>query len=305
MSSQIVPTNGNATLKAMTDRLKLMVQNGKNLSDNEAAALAQYSLATNLNPFAYECYYLPGIGPGPGIAGWRKKAEEQLEYEAKRAAEPMARFWCEPTEPTEGEVGKLQPGDIAVKMILHDTLTKNAWERRILSHYIELVKNGIKDGAWETASTLVGPEPVWTGLGIVRQTENFGRDNFPRYERACKRGEKAAIRKRFTRVHLPEPEGFEEADIVDSTFVEVEQSAPKDEAQLMAELGFGEMPEPTYQMSLDEARNTKTPMGQELGTLTKKQLETIVNNPHYQHIAEAIQICLNAMTEPQQQGDLL
>jgi len=223
MTNQIVPSNhgvlANASLvHEFAERLKLMVNNGRNLNDNEAMALAQYAVATDLNPFLSECYYLQGIGPGPGIAGWRKKAEEQLEYEAKRAAEPLARFWVDYVDPEPNEVS-LSGGDIGVKVILHDTLTKNAWEKRTLSHYIQLVSNGIKENAWETAQSLAGPEPTWSAVGIVRQGENFGGDKMPRYERACKRGEKAALRKRFTRIHLPEPMGFDESDIVESTFV--------------------------------------------------------------------------------------
>src|SRR5512137_1884010 len=92
MSNQLATTT---QLQELAERFKLLIVNGKNLQGNEALALAQYSQMTDLNPFAGECYYLPGIGPGPGIAGWRKKADEQLEWEARKAAEPLARFWCD------------------------------------------------------------------------------------------------------------------------------------------------------------------------------------------------------------------
>lgn len=226
-------------------RIKLMIYNGKKLSDGEAEALAVYSMVNDLNPFVGECYYLPGIGPGPGIAGWRKKADEQLEYEARRAAQPSARFWCDYVDPDPREVGVLAAGDIAVKAVLHDTITKTAWEQRVLSHYIELVKAGEKDIA--IARELAGSEPVWSAIGIVRTGENFGGDKMPRYERACKRAEKAAIRKRFPRVYLPEPEGYDEALMVDGQFSEAPEASHQSIDKNLADLGFGAptKPEPT------------------------------------------------------------
>lgn len=225
-------------------RIKLMIYNGKKLSDGEAEALAVYSMVNDLNPFVGECYYLPGIGPGPGIAGWRKKADEQLEYEARRAAQPSARFWCDYVDPDPREVGVLAAGDIAVKAVLHDTITKTAWEQRVLSHYIELVKAGEKDIA--IARELAGSEPVWSAIGIVRTGENFGGDKMPRYERACKRAEKAAIRKRFPRVYLPEPEGYDEALMVDGQFSEAPEQPRHTIEENVAALGFApEEPETT------------------------------------------------------------
>lgn len=309
----IVPTNTKALSFTMIDpqqlaqRLKLMIANGKAMSDPEAMALAQYSIATDLNPFTGECYYMTGVGPGPGIAGWRKKAEEQLEYEAHRAAEPIARFWCDYEEPVNGETGNLNPGDVAVKAVLHDTLTKNAWEKRTLSHYIELVKNDIKENAWDIAKELAGPEPVWTAIGIVRAGENFGGDKMNRYERTCKRAEKAAIRKRFPRVNLPEPQGFDPADVVETTFVE---QPKRTEAEIMADLGYGTTvthaeapttlttPEPISAedpetMTLDQAKSVKTEKGLEIGMLNHDQLKVVADKNTNPIIRAAAVMVLN------------
>ena len=226
----------------VAERLGLMIVGGKKLSPDERMALAAYSLATGLNPFAGECYYLPGVGPGPGIAGWRTKADEQLEYEAAKAGVPAARSYCEYVEPGEGEA-RFDPakGDIAVKAILRDTLTRAEWEKRRFKYFLEMATAGLKDGAWEIAGELVGPEPVWTAVGVVRGDEKFSYDGKPekmdRYERACKRAEKAAIRKRFPRVSLPEPSGWD-TDMIDAVGIEV-QAEPRPEGQILAELGFG------------------------------------------------------------------
>jgi hypothetical protein len=223
----------------LTARLKLMIFNGKKLSDDETKALATYAAINDLNPFVGECYFLPGVGPTPGIAGWRKKADEQLEYEARRAACPSARFWCDYLEADPRETGALLAGDIAVKAVLHDTITKTQWEQGILKNMIELLKNHIENAA-TMARDIAGPEPTWTAIGIVKASENFGPDKMPRYERACKRAEKAAIRKRFPRVYLPEPAGFD--DVVDGSFVEQPTPAPRSQEQNLRELGCDPIP---------------------------------------------------------------
>lgn len=239
----VTRNNGNLAFvssgpEALAKRLENMIANGKKLEPIERLALAQYAVATGLNPFVGECYFLPGVGPGPGIAGWRVKAEEQLEYEANKARIAYARFYCEYREPDESEA-RWNPdkGDIAVKAILHDTLTKTEWEKRILSYYIELIKNGIKDGAWDTAREIAGAEPTWSAVGVVRGGESFAGEGKPekmdRYERACKRAEKAVIRKRFPRVSLPEPVGFDESEIVDVRVMDVTH---RTEAQIVGEL---------------------------------------------------------------------
>ena len=259
MSNEIVPSDGNNTrdlqvfgadralVSEIAARLKLMISNGKKLTNDEALALAQYSVATDLNPFLGECYYLPGMGPGPGIAGWRKKAQERLDEECKLANEPSSRFWVD-YEETNGELEK-KDGDIAVKVVLHDSLTKTAWEQSKLSHFIKSVSAGLnKDDAWDIAERLAGSEPTWSGIGIVYKAENFGPDKFNRYERACKRGEKTALRKRFQSIRLDEPVGFDSGGaIIDVYPVEdeiqqaIEDNTPQPERtteQIQAELEF-------------------------------------------------------------------
>lgn len=229
-------------LRELAARVKLMIQNGKKLQDHEAMALAQYAIATGLNPFIGECWYLPDIGPSPGIAGWRKKADDQLDVERVKAREPYARWWVEFVEPSENEAQILNVvnGDIAVHAILHDTLTKNEWERRLIRAIGEFMKCGLGVAeARAAALDVCGKEPTWDSLGIVGKDENFGRyDKMPRLERAKKRAEKACIRKRFPQVNLPEHERAEfEADIqfVDEGPLE---KAPRSIAQNMADLGY-------------------------------------------------------------------
>lgn len=218
--------------ESMAKRLKLMIVNGKKLNDDEAWALAQYSVATGLNPFVGECYNIPGVGPGPGVAGWRVKAHEQLEYEAQLTRTPLARFWIEPpggeTPSHEEAVFDTEKGDIAVKVTLHDSITKTAWEQDVLGATIRLMTEAKLpfEQAMAAAKELVGPEPTWFAVGVVKASENFGPDKWDRHERALKRAEKGAIRKRFPRIHLPEPAGFDESEVID---VEIREAPDQQE----------------------------------------------------------------------------
>lgn len=271
----------------LANRLANMIVNGKKLLPDERIALAQYAVATDLNPFVGECYFLPGIGPGPGIAGWRKKADEQLAYEAAKARIPNAHTWCEYVTPEEGE-GRYDAskGDIAVKAILHDSITHTEWEQRVLRNYIELAKAGLKD-CMPAAKELTGSEPTWSAIGVVRGGENFGGvEKMDRYERACKRAEKAAIRKRFPRVYLPEPENF---DAVDAQDVGVTiRDIPSDPNQILAELGYdqfqGEPPDepeaevPASLMTYDMAKTFVTSDNELYDSLSDDKLAFMRNS---------------------------
>jgi hypothetical protein len=229
--------------------------------------LAQYSVATDLNPFVGECYFLPSIGPGPGIAGWRKKAEEMLQFEAEKAKIPVAKFWCEYVQNGEGEAHyNPEKGDIAVKAILHDEISRTKWEKRILSHFIELIKSQVeKDEAWKLANELGGPEPTWSAVAVVHGSENFGAtEKYDRYERCCKRAEKLAIRKRFPLIDLPEPVGFDE-NYIDAEVKDVPEQLPPEQPQIEQPQPAGNgkarpyMPEVTKSHLLEAAQKiTKT-----------------------------------------------
>lgn len=235
-AAQILTVNDRA--RELAGRLKFMIANGNKLNDNEVYALAQYAAANDLNPFAQECYYLPGIGPCPGIVGWRKKAQEQLVWEAEKAGQNGAHFWTEDRPATEGEAN-FGPGDIAVVVTLRDWLSSSRWRHDIFETARQLKEFG-SSNPMEEAKAFVGPEPVWTGTGVVFASENFGSkvEKFDRYERAKKRAEKIALRKRFPRVQLPEPAGAE-VDFVDAEFAD-QQMPRHTEAENMAALGFGD-----------------------------------------------------------------
>ena len=237
--------------RELAKRLKYMIVNGNKLADQEVFALAHYAASTDLNPFAQECYYLPGTGPVPGVVGLRRKAQEALNAETNAARVPMGYFWIEtrPALPGEGNFDAIK--DIAIHVTLHDSTVNKRWRTAYFETARELKELGEKDYL-AAAKTFVGPEPVWTGVGVVAGSEAFSRDGkpekFDRYERAAKRGEKLALKKRFPSLQQYEPAtgaGAYDEDTIDSTFVETPSNEPKrPEAEIMKELGFAADPTP-------------------------------------------------------------
>ncbi len=226
-----------AKARGFVKRLRFMIVNGKRLTDNEIWALAQYAAATGLDPFGQECYYIPEVGPAPGIKGWRRKAEEQLEYEATLAFQQDKHFtgfnyWLESRPATREEANFEEGVDIAIHVTLHDSLSNYIWRRSILDTSKELSGIGVKE-PYEEAKKLVGPEPVWTGIGIVFGDERFARagsvEKFVREERAAKRAEKLAIQKRFPRINLPEPESGGKIIELDSSELKIAMDEPNPE----------------------------------------------------------------------------
>ena len=229
--------------REFAQRLKYMLVNGQKLADHDVFALAQYASATGLDPFAGECWIIPGKGVCPGIAGWRKKAQEQLEYEAKDAKEDGAHYWSEFVESNPGDcIFDSSKGDIAYTVVLRDSISQHRWRLSVIETSNEFMKMGAKfDEALKQAKELVGKEPLWIGHGVVFAGESFGgNEKFDRIERAQKRAEKLAIKKRFPRIHLPEPEGVN--DVVDAGdfSVAVDEIKPHTVEENMKVLGFGD-----------------------------------------------------------------
>jgi hypothetical protein len=222
--------------RALTKRLGVMIVNGKKLSDIEINALAAYSMTNDLNPFNGECYYMPGLGPTPGIAGWRKKAQEQLEWEAKNSNEIGAHYWVEYTKAEQNEARFDPTKDVAWKVILRDWLSNKKWRQAVFEAMRELKEVGV-DKPYEEALKLVGTEPTWTGIGVVTSTENFGNDKMDRNERAKKRAEKIALRKRFPRIELPDMD-YEPEDVIDVIPTVENPNKITSESEILDQLGY-------------------------------------------------------------------
>jgi hypothetical protein len=232
----------------LAQRLKYMIVNGNKLSDNEVYSLAQYAAANGLNPFAGECYYLPGIGPCPGVAGWRSKAQNQLDFEAKEAGLSGGNIWYEYFHAKAEDCAYNPEKDIVYKVVQHDTVSFKRWRDSIMQTSDEFMKMGAGfSESYDKAREITGPEPVTVSWGGVFASEHFGNvEKYDRHERAKKRGEKLCLRKRFPRINLPEPEKYERViDDEDFRVVMIEEPNkdfhPLDsegEKKCIASLGF-------------------------------------------------------------------
>lgn len=67
-------------IKKLAERIRLCLPGGDKLQNHEALALAQLSVAYQLNPFNGEVWYIPGRGTQVGIKGLRKTAHRQANY---------------------------------------------------------------------------------------------------------------------------------------------------------------------------------------------------------------------------------
>ena len=250
-------------------RLKTMLVAGKKMTTDQVAALAVYSITNDLNPFNGECYYLDKVGIIPGIAGWRRKAAEQMIVEANEAGVPGGHFSIEYEPATNIEaVFDKNNGDIAWKATLTDSVSQSRWLGELIDTAKEFktIFSDEQFGVLMTkAEEICGSKPSWEAVGVVSGDEHFSGlvyengkatnkrkpEMWDRNERAKKRAAKNAIRQRFSGLTLPS-QLLGGKDIVDSEFLDIEdepditieqpEEAPSverpGEEEILSELGF-------------------------------------------------------------------
>jgi len=162
-------------LSEMMYRVKHCVPNGAKLQDVELRSLAQVAIATGLNPFTGEIWYIPSKGPMAGIRGLRRRAREQSTYTTTLRAMRDA-------EITEHNV---KPGDVGriCELFRHDVLQKAVEINRAAGEIIIPVK------------------PI-LGIGIWRQRDQIASSKSATWM-ANKRAEADALRQGFDLSELP------------------------------------------------------------------------------------------------------
>lgn len=228
-------------VKETVRKLMRLAPGGQRLNADQATELAVYSLMNDLNPYNGEAYYLPGSGPLAGVAGYRRKANEWIAA----TYGPKERFWCE-FEPAQIGAADFDPdaGDIGYQCTLHDSTSKHEWEQAVLGAYIQLrAGNMDTEKAWQEAQKFIGPEPVWIAIGVVDHREVFAKEGKPdkwdRHERAKKRAEKWAIRKRFPSTIIPDIDL--DTEVIDAVVTELRDElgeGRRSPEQIIAELGY-------------------------------------------------------------------
>lgn len=213
--------------------LKYMIVGGKKLEDHEVFALTQFCVSNNLNPFANEAYYLPGTGPIAGIVGYRKRAKEECNNDAIKAGYGYGEYWIDYFQAETTEAIFIPGKDIAIKAVLHDSITNKRWRQEIIETMRSLKECGVSE-AYQEACRLVGSEPVWVGYAVVFESEKFASDGkvekYDRVERCRKRAEKQATKKRFPNLVRDEAQGdYDDTEpniVVEKTAIQPETKKP-------------------------------------------------------------------------------
>ena len=157
-------------VKELGERVKRFLPGGANMTAEEALGFAQISIAQNLNPFAREIWYIPGIGTVTGIEGYRKMAKRQAYYSAQTRE----------MTPEEREAHQLNDGDIGAICELYRP---------------DVIMAAVKVN--EAAGKIVIPIKPVIGTGIRRAGEKRTPKGRSALWVAEKRAEADALRKAF------------------------------------------------------------------------------------------------------------
>ena len=241
---------------------KRIIVNGKKLSDDEVRALAVYTVQTGLNISLNECYYMPGTGPIPGIAGIRRLAKESAIQEANSAKYRLVgkgyRLDFVLLEEKTNEANfNIKDGDIAYKCILTSDMDEAFWLNKLFPVIEKFLSYGIDySNAKIQAIELIGNCPRTEYVAVVYGSESFSYNGKPekmdRHERAKKRAEKGALKKRFAlkiNTDYEEPEEFLQIDIVNNNQLLLDNKEGYDDGlkdkttdELISSLGFDDEP---------------------------------------------------------------
>jgi len=258
--SSLLIAEGENEIKQIARKLMKMSSGGSHLTAEQATDLAVYSWVTQLNPFNGECYWLDKVGPVPGIAGYRIKAQEWLWATSDQRVPVRVLEEYRPATTQEADFDP-DAGDIAWVCTLTDTVSRERWEQRIMKlglHYKEM--GATFKEAHDAALQDAGPCPSWSAVGVVKadehfsgkkwesgkQTDEYQPEKWDRNERAKKRAAKGCYRKGFPSMSLPDAEFGETIDAVaedvkeeiKAAIVEPEEQLKRTEDENLKQLGF-------------------------------------------------------------------
>lgn len=222
-------------IKESARKIMKLTPNGNKMTPDQAAELAVFAFITQLNPFNGECYYMEKVGPVPGIAGYRVKAQEYIRAESRdKRLTPRVIEEYRLAREDEADFDQAS-GDIAWVCTLTDTVSRDAWMNQVILATSKLMQAGsTHEEAKSFALDLVGPCPSWSSVGVVKASEHFSgnvwKNNqkvedeykpemWDRNERAKKRAAKGCYRKAFPSMYIPD---ISDGDgVIDSEFEDV------------------------------------------------------------------------------------
>lgn len=175
-------------IRELTDRLRAGLQGGKGLPQDGLNALATMCVAHGLDPFNGEAYLCVNEKKGehwvqPGIKGLRKLARKQLPDGVYLDTQ------FEPIPQSEwAALGIPDDAQIAARCTLRRSDATTT--------YLANLKTAIDmlDGDTKAAMALIGPAPVWVGIGYVPKVEG---SRMPIPQLVNKRAETHALRQAF------------------------------------------------------------------------------------------------------------
>jgi hypothetical protein len=232
-------------IREMAERITKMMPGTVRLTATEALTVAQIAVAHGLDPFNGEVWGLKGendkwYGVMIGIKGLRKSAR------AAAAAEG-ASYWTEVKRVEPKAYGAVETA-IVYECKVRDSASMTAYGKSLLT----LTQAGIP---YKDAIEMIGPAPVWTGVGIATAEE---RSKLAIHARAMKRAEAAAIRQRY------------DVSFVGAAYVEGQEDAPDAPAPIADDTVEGEIvqqPEaqPAAPTTRDQATARQETLLSELG----------------------------------------
>lgn len=206
--SGIAPWSSRDDVRELAGRLQKMMPGAKALTPPEALSLAQAAVAHELDPFNGELWFLPGSGLMAGIKGHRRAAHKQMKNEGG------GNYWPEFEQiPTDQKASLGIPQDaLAFRCKIRDTQTVNQY----VSEIERLLDKNIP---WEVVENIVGKKPYTEGIGYAQPSE---RSKMTLVQRAMKRAEADALKRRFDLPFGDAVGANGDSDIIDAEFV-VEQ----------------------------------------------------------------------------------
>lgn len=245
-------------LTAYANRIGYMVKGGNKLNDNERMALAQVALATGLNPFIGELWYIPGSGPMVGIAGARKLDNQQVTAKGGYTWEESISV-----DPEEAGASPEQVKNVAAafRVEIHDSAATAQYQALFSDTLKMLRESGSKDPFAE-AKEICGPRPVWYGYGFALSNES---SRMSKPQLARKRAHADALKKRIVIPfggQVSEHEAAPGYD-VDAEAIDMEFEPPKDQEESINQLmGTSKaVPHPDVKASKRETQKPDGPVG--------------------------------------------
>lgn len=251
--SAVSPWATRPDVREMIERIKTMLPGGQKLSGVEVAGLAQAALAHNLDPFNGEIWCLPGKGLMAGIKGHRRAAHEQINREANGSGNYYVEFYVLNID--EMTLYKIPRRALAFRARLHDSQTTRT--------YVENIERLLKAGMpWEIVSKIMGDQPFNDGIGYAMpdhpdsdckachgtgtimnkwgkqvNCECFEESKMSMVQRAQKRAEAEALKRRFDLPFTMAIGVNGDADVIDAEFAVHPESVPeRDTAEAQAKM---------------------------------------------------------------------